>query len=533
VAGSGGTSAGHGGDPTGGSTTGGSGGGALGGTGGLGGSAESGTGGVSGSSGAAGTDGSAGADDTGGTGGAGATGGGTGAGGSAGQTGGAAGAGGSAGEVGGSAGSGGSAGQTGTPEICSFEIEDSLSPAIPTVGIVDWSADLEGISAARIEFTLDDPAGDEINRGSGGAIDIAGQTHRALLLGLKAERTYTYRIIAQSGDTVCVSADRSLSTGAEGRPNITHTVTRTAVDGAAPAPGFIVTTNYGFFAYVMDTDGDLVWWASSPSSSSRARMDWEGEQMWMLKVAGTQGSPGEVRRVSMDGTDVLENVAGLENAHHDLAVLPGGSVATLTWTEEASAASELVERSPDGTVRTVVRLADNVFGTRSSFHANSIAYHALDDTFTVGDLDVVGYAKLSRGGELLWQFRGGCPTTPGPKCASGDLLGNHGHHLLEDGTFLFFKARQSPSIVYEYLLTETASSLSSTEIWSYDPGVTLASYVLGDVQRLPNGNTLIVYSTDAEMRELSPAGDLVQTITSNNGFGYADFRETLYGPPPR
>jgi hypothetical protein len=87
--------------------------------------------------------------------------------------------------------------------------------------------------------------------------------------------------------------------------------------------------------------------------------------------------------------------------------------------------------------------------------------------------------------------------------------------------------------VYEYELTETASSLSAAEIWSYDPGVFLGSTILGDVQRLPNGNTLIVYSTAAEIREVSPSGDVVQTVLCSNAFGYADFRETLYGPPLR
>ena len=38
------------------------------------------------------------------------------------------------------------------------------------------------------------------------------------------------------------------------------------------------------------------------------------------------------------------------------------------------------------------------------------------------------------------------------------------------------------------------------------------------------------------MHEVSPSGGLVQKITASTDvpyFGYADFRETLYGPPPR
>jgi len=518
-----------GGSTTGGSTTGGSTTGGNGGNGGLGGGGTSGLGGAgSGASGASGSSAAAGAGGS-----AGNAAGAAGAGGAA-AAGGTGGGGGSAGEAAGAAGLGssGGAGGTGGAGTCTFEIEDMLSTAIPTVGIVNWSTGLAALSGARIEFTLDDPADDEFNRGSGGAIDITGETHRALLLGLKPERTYTYRIVAESGGTVCTSPDRSLTTGA-GLDTFTHTLTRTAGSAIAPAQGFIVTTSYSSTAYIIDTDGDIVWWwATGPTSMSRARMDWEGENMWMLQVLGNQGGQGEVSRVSMDGAEVMENVAGLNQAHHDLAVLPGGITAFLVWSGGASAATDLVERAPDGTLTTIARLDERVYVPRTTFHANTIAYHAADDTFTVGDLEAGGFVKLARTGEPLWQFMAACPSMPVTKCAAGTTVGNHGHHLLDDGSFLFIKARYLPS-VKEYKLTETASALTATEVWPYDQGTNLETYILGDVQRLPNGNTLIVYSTAGEMREISPAGDVVQTIVSERSFGYADFRETLYGPPLR
>jgi hypothetical protein len=452
------------------------------------------------------------------------------------------------------AGAAGSAGQagTGTPDSCSFEIDAALSPAMPTVGVVHWSTDLEGLNGANIEFTLDDPAPDEINRGSGGAIDISGQTHRALLLGLKPERSYTYRIVARNDKTVCTSADRSLTTGIAAVTTtgaaITVGVTRaqTAPDAPAPAQGFIVTTNYmSSAACIIDTDGDIVWWGKrmpdSRSPTSRARMDWEGANVWTLAANGfTRGysnGTGEVRRISMDGTEVLNHVAGLEDAHHDLTVLPGGIVAALVYAgDKNAAASDIVERAPDGTLKVVARIDQNVFAGGDTFHANSLSYHPEDNTYTVGDLHAAGYATLTRDGKPLWQFRAGCPSAAESKCAAGDVGNNHGHHLLADGRFLVFKARR-PSLVHEYQLTESASSLSASKLWSYEPG-DAGTDILGDVQRLPNGNTLVVYSQDGVIREVSPAGAVVQTIGRDPGdltsqFGYADFRQTLYGPPLR
>jgi hypothetical protein len=175
----------------------------------------------------------------------------------------------------------------------------------------------------------------------------------------------------------------------------------------------------------------------------------------------------------------------------------------------------------------------------ATYHANSVAYHAVDDTYTVGDLNAGGYVKLTRAGNPLWQFLASCQGAPGPKCATGDLDGNHGQHLLDDGSFYFFKAAAFPSLVEEYGLQESASALSASKLWSYDPGNSEGTIILGDVQRLPNGDTLITYSLAGEMREISPAGAVVQTIdslgqfASKHQFGYADFRPTLYGPPPR
>jgi hypothetical protein len=430
----------------------------------------------------------------------------------------------------------------GTADVCEFEIACALSAAIPTVGVVEWSTDLDGLAEARIEFTLNDPRPSELNRGSGGPIDATGTSHRALMLGLKPQRTYTYRIVATAGDTVCTSPDGTLTTGsAVGAPIVTQTLE----DAGARANGFIVTS-VGYpgggeqKAYIIDADGHVVWWADSPRQCSRALMDWEGKSVWMVDTnsAGTAG--GEVRRISMDGSGAENKVEGLSNAHHDLAVLPGGIAAFLVGIG-TSGVSDLVERSPDGALRTVARLDETVFESRTgtSWHANSIQYHPVDDSYTVGDRDAGAYVKMTRQGELVWQFGLDCAGVPAPKCAIAEARGDHGHHLLDDGHFLSFGASGPPSVVYEHQLTETSTSLTASLVWSYSEGSEY-SFVLGDVQRLPNGNTLVVYSTTGRMHEVSETGALVQmlrvhsaTTATNGSFGYANFRESLYGPPIR
>jgi Arylsulfotransferase (ASST) len=234
----------------------------------------------------------------------------------------------------------------------------------------------------------------------------------------------------------------------------------------------------------------------------------------------------------------MTNISGLANAHHDFAALPG-KIAAMVWVgPDIDAESELVETSSDGSgaPATVFEIGANLYagGTQpyERYHCNSILYHPADDSFTIGDRFPNLYVKVSHGGAVQWQFGGSCANAPaGPShCLEESWQVNHGHHLLDDGTLLFFNNNQlGPSAVRAYQL-DTSGALSATLVQDFESG-DLSSPVLGDVQRLPNGNTLITYSTAGEILEVDPSWAPVQTITG--AYGYADWRETLYGPPAR
>jgi hypothetical protein len=58
--------------------------------------------------------------------------------------------------------------------------------------------------------------------------------------------------------------------------------------------------------------------------------------------------------------------------------------------------------------------------------------------------------------------------------------------------------------------------------------------VLGDVQRLPNGNTLVVYTSRGTLDEVDPDGNLVRRMVWDLGGAttYLERRASLYGPTP-
>ncbi|HVV49730.1 MAG TPA: arylsulfotransferase family protein, partial [Polyangia bacterium] len=426
---------------------------------------------------------------------------------------------------------------------CAFSIlTDAVSPGMATVGVVEWSTTLPNVASAEVVYTLNGAGPEVLNAGGTAPVDLTKPNHRTLLLGLKPSSDYTFHLEARDQNgALCRSPDYALPT--TGLLPDAPAISRTAANPAAQAKGFIVTSSgvtYGNYAIVIDADGAVVWYAPSPNQCSRARLDYEGANMWMVSV-NEDNSGGEMRFVSLDGQTTVTNVVGLANAHHDFAVLPG-KIAALVWVgTDTDAPSELVEMSSDGSgsPATMFAIGPNLYvgstaaGTPSatSYHANSILYHVTDDSFTIGDRYPNLYVKVSQAGALQWQFGGSCAGAPAgaARCVAEGWKVNHGHHLLDDGTMLVFNNGTDgrPSEALEFQLDTAGATMTATSLGDLTSGG-LSSNVLGDVQRLPNGNTLITYSTAGEIVEVDAAGATVQTLTGS--YGYADWRPTLYGP---
>jgi len=422
---------------------------------------------------------------------------------------------------------------SGAPDECGFAIAHATSDAIGTVEIVTFSVDLPELTEAHVDFG---PAGAAPTMRA--PVDLHEPSHRTLLLGMKGAKPYRFRVVATGGGTTCTSNDRTFTTGAV-PADVPKVMRTTATAGASQ--GFVVTSggldigsSLPPAVIVFDTDGDVVWWSPSPPSTTRAHMSWDGKTMWMLAL-NLSDAGGAMWSASMDGLAFRDDVPGFAHAHHDFAVLPDGSLAAMVWNaghgEERPNA--LVEVSPDGTTTTVVPDLVALYQSES-FHPNALHYLPDDDSYTLSDVDVSAFVKVKRTGALAWQLGGA-----NPQGRSFTLVGlepwagNHGHHLTPDGHFLFFTngpPAKPMSAVIELALDETGQT--ATKTWQYQNGMN--SSILGDAQRLPNGNVLVTFSHVGLMQEITPSGTVVQEFKSLIlSFGYADFRPSLYGPPPR
>jgi hypothetical protein len=447
--------------------------------------------------------------------------------------------GGSAG-MGGASGMGSSTGTGASTGSCTFTQTSSISPKIGTVGIVKWSTSQSGLTSAHIDFGLD------TNYGMTAPVPspVAGE-NTTLLLGMKQSKTYHYRLTATTGSGDCSSSDYTIATTtlASGLPKITVTTkNKTALFGGFLVTGQFLQTGGGSPSYILDADGDMVWAYSTSKDVTGATMDYAGTHMW-INAANVPSGAASVRRVTMDGQkeeDLSSQFAGL---NHQLTVLPDETVAFYAY-NSSTGCDDIKEYSPSGTVKTIVN-AKAAEGTNpTACHINNVQYSKDDDTLVFSDLDNQVVVKIKRSdGSTVWALNGTNPTITGDSWKGGE----HGLHVLAVDHVMVFNNNSrniaggmgsaggdgSGSIAIELKLDLTAKKV--TKSWSYKSADGIQNDVMGDLQRLPNGNTIVAYSTQGVLHEVDASGAVLQTLEWPLGasFGYIQKRATLYGPPPR
>ncbi len=413
-----------------------------------------------------------------------------------------------------------------------FHISVSLSPVISTAVIVTWTFNKGTVSGGAVAF------GPDAQYGYAAPSDTKDADHKTILLGMKPDSTVHFRIVANAEGRTYRSGDHTVKTGrlAAGLPSKTvSNLQPNALEG-----GYLVTCSFGGdYAFILDADGDYVWWYNPSGDINdwvRARLTADGKSMLIANGNVPGPDNGTLVKVSMDGME--ETVYPLSSRHHDVTVLPDSDVIVYFEYEESGKGrcDRLMEMHPDGSTREVFKVRDHFpqYTTGSEWcHSNAVSYVPREDAYYLSVLDFNAVLKIDREtGELLWVFGGDDSDFPGVSWNA-----QHQHHVLED-SILIFNNRGSeansgfntPSRALEFSLDET--KMTASQIWEYDSG-TLNSMAMGDVKRMPNGNTLVVFSTSGVLQEVDAEGELLREISFGAGgaVGYIEWREKLYGPP--
>ncbi len=272
-------------------------------------------------------------------------------------------------------------------------------------------------------------------------------------------------------------------------------MTITTNNKAALWGGFLVVGSYQGAtnqSFILDADGDFVWWYADGSDGCGTKMSYDGQYMWMNNgnVPATNGST-HVHRVTMDGMTDTDLSTPFNNMSHQVLPLPDGSVAF--YATGSNGCDDIKIFPANGTASstaTTLVNARTAHGGTGACHVNNIEYSQPDDTLVFSDLDNDCLTKVSRTtGATVWVLNG---NTGGiTSTFTGDLWsgGEHGFHLISPTDILLFNNNNGGSSSQALELTLDTSAKKSTKKWSYAPSPGIKVMVLGDVQRMSGQRT--------------------------------------------
>jgi hypothetical protein len=269
-------------------------------------------------------------------------------------------------------------------------------------------------------------------------------------------------------------------------------------------------------------------------------MSYDGKYMWIASVNKPDGSADHTHRVTMDGLTDTDFTPAFAHHSHQVTPLPDGSVAF--FTAGANGCDDIKIFPANGTPTTAAVTLVNAqaaHGGTGACNVDAIEYSPSDDTLIFSDQANDCLTKISRTtGATVWVLSGGYQGVT--STFTGDLWagGQFGFHVLGVNDLLIFNNNSTVnggtgagSIALELTLDPAAKT--STKTWSYTASPAIQVEILGDVERLPNGNTIIDYATRGTIEEVDASGNLPLKITASVNFGFLDKRTTLYGPPTK
>lgn len=425
-----------------------------------------------------------------------------------------------------------------------FQVDLRLSSGIPTVGIVEWSFDGD-VESAHVEFGRD-----SANFEFRAPVDLAAPGYRTVLLGMKPGTSYAVQVVVTSGGQTFASDIHTLET--EFLPNGLPNMTVTADDQPTPIYGGFHVLCTGLsssggngggesWAQIFDQDAELVWaydLTDTPAANcSRARLSYDGKSLWAGNFSNVMPT-GALLRIDLDGETDPETFS-FPGRHHDFAVLPnnnilfyeqanGGGVDGGGFGGAGEGPDIIFELDAATGMVTELYHQDRDFAdliAEHGAHTNQINYvpHLNAISFSMRHSSTIALISYPEA-ELLAVFGG--PSTTFPEM---DWEVQHGHQVLEDSLLVFNNdGPTGASRVLEYGFDLAASTASL--VFEYS-SKNMTSTFFGDVRQLPNGNILVVYSSNGIIQEIDSTGQLLREIEFET-LGYVEHRKTLYGPPP-
>jgi Arylsulfotransferase (ASST) len=398
---------------------------------------------------------------------------------------------------------------------------------------------------------------------------VRGDVQRIVVLGLLPATTYALRAAVAGPGGTTTSAIVTSTSGAI--PTAIQALHLTVT--GRPSPGYTLIVPIRFspdsttgFVLAFDETGALRWyreveggWAveakQQPSGNFTVYVG--GSYGWAPSYGGyveVAPSGEEVHRFQVTApsyTDPHEMLLGFGETGIAAVHLMGydiGSVDLSAFGGSSSAplAMHFIQRqSAAGTVEFVWNAGDHyspadwpspavqALATHDLVHPSSLELDR-DGNYILSLQAMDEIAKIDAGtGAFLWRFGGRHNQFAIENDPLGGFQGQHSVRVLDDGHLLLLddRVRSTPADARAVEYEVDTQAMVARLVWQYQPSPPVVSPIMGSVQRLANGNTVVGFGFAGRVDEVDRAGAVVaqEALVSSVG-GSIQFYRALRVP---
>jgi len=398
---------------------------------------------------------------------------------------------------------------------------------------------------------------------------VRGDLQRIAVLGLLPGTTYALRAVVVGPGGTTTSATVAGTSGAI--PTAIQAMELTVT--GRPSPGYTLIVPVRFstdsttgFAFAFDDAGALRWyrefaggWAVeakqqpsgnftvyvgrsygwAPSYGGYVEVAPSGEEVHRFHVtAPSYTDPHEMLLAFRDTGIAAVHLIGYDIRPVDLSAFGGSSSAPLAMhfiqRESAAGAVEFVWNAGDHySPADWPAPAVQALAARDLVHPSSLELDR-DGNYIVSLQAMDEIAKIDAGtGAFMWRFGGRHNQLAIENDPLGGFQGQHSVRVLEDGHLLLLdnRVRSTPADARAVEYELDTQAMLARLVWQYQPSPPVVSPIMGSVQRLANGNTVVGFGFAGRVDEVDRAGAVVaqETLVSSTG-GSIQFYRALRVP---
>lgn len=375
-------------------------------------------------------------------------------------------------------------------------------------------------------------------------VPVSNGQARVVVIGLEPDSRYQLYGQAIGGDQAAYTEPASFTSDSlpSGIEDASIDMTSGTFSG-----GYILTEVLGsdstLYAAAFDSTGRLVWYRRFAGHHQIGDLQQQPNGNFTIYLGGSTGwqpVPGEYDEFTSDGriTHRWSAPAPYYTDGHELrlvvsdttvvaAYLFGYDQHSLDMTEHGggpdalTAVHKIFRLSPSGDATLLFDAIDRwtpndwvsppLDGAGDMDHPNSLDFDE-DGNIIVSWRSLGAITKHdAESGAVIWQLGG----TRGDVTLTGDPLdgfgGQHYARALPDGDILLYDngTNHSPPETRPVQYAIDDANKTATFVWDYRRPSPISTTFMGSTQRLPNGNTLIGYSTSAVLTEVTSSGSVV------------------------